>query len=153
VALTVVEGAAHLAPAVLEHPVHLGVGGQKDCRERTTGELSRGIVGRVEGSVVIHVEKCLAMLLGTGKLSPFEGDGGPGDDGGGREEGDDELNDPRGLPDQVEGVQARETSPHDRPSDNEQHGSLEDLLCTSLEEGIAQFNQRSAFPRTHPEES
>jgi hypothetical protein len=93
------------------------------------------------------------MLLGTGELSPFEDDGSPGDDGGGREEKNDELNDPRCLPDQVEWVQARETSPHDRPSDNEQHGSLENLPFTSLGEGMAQFNQPSHSPETHPEES
>jgi hypothetical protein len=64
---------------------------------------------------VIHVEEGLAILLAR-VSSPFEDDGGPGDDGGGDEEDDDELYDPGGLPDQVEWVQARETSPTTVPA-------------------------------------
>ena len=133
--LSLLQCVVHGAAAVLRHPLSLGVARQEDRRERATVELARRVERLLDGAVVIRLQERLAILLGAGDLAPLEHDGAPRNHGSGDQEEDHELDDPAGLPDQVQQVEARETSPHDRPSDDETHDPLVGWASRMLGEG------------------
>ena len=89
---------------------------EEHLRDRAVLEVARDLVRRVERSLVIHLEKRLAILGRPAQLAPLERDDCPRNDGSGGQCEEDELDDPSGLTDEPEDVETRETYPPVQPS-------------------------------------
>src|SRR5262249_7759632 len=96
----------------------LGIRAHEHARERAAVEVARKLIGGVQGALLVHLEEGLAILLRAAQLAPLGQDDGPREDRSQCEETDHELNEPTRLPDQAECIDARETSPQCRPTDD-----------------------------------
>ena len=110
-ALQIAESARQRATRVARDAPEFSVRLEEDLRDRAVLEVARDFVCRVERSLVVHLEKRLAILGRATKLAPLERDDRPRHDGSGGQREEDELDDPSGLTDQPENVETRETHP------------------------------------------